>query len=142
MTDKNINNPHWSFWLISGLMLVWNVLGCINFVMQMNPEMLISYRPTEQAIIAHRPLWATLGFALAVFAGALGCLLLMLKRSLAQIMFLASLAGVLLTMVHTLAAGIQFGGAELVGIIAMPIMVALFLIWYARFALNKGWISR
>lgn len=58
--------PHWSFWLISGLMLLWNVAGSANFIVQMNPDMIASYREHEQTLISNRPLWATAGFAFAV----------------------------------------------------------------------------
>ena len=67
MNDDVVNKVHWSFWVVSIFMLTWNVLGCINIFVQMNPEMVSSYRETEQAIIQGRPLWATVGFAIAVF---------------------------------------------------------------------------
>jgi len=47
----------------------------------MNTEMVSSYRETEQAIIQSRPLWAAIGFAIAVFGGALGGILLLLKKN-------------------------------------------------------------
>lgn len=135
------NNVHWSFWLISTFMLIWNVMGCINFFVQMNPDMVASYRETEQAIIQGRPIWATAAFALAVFGGAFGCLLLMLKKPVAFYLFIASLLGVVVTMIHTLGAAIDFGVGELIGIIFMPIAVAAFLIWYSKYTQRKGWIG-
>ena len=141
MTDINKNNVHWSFWLLSAFMLIWNAMGCINFFVQMNPEMISSYRENEQAIIQGRPMWATVAFAIAVFGGALGCLLLMLKKSVAFYLFIASLLGVVVTTAHTLGVGIEFGTGELIGIIFMPVAVAVFLIWYSKYAERKGWIS-
>lgn len=61
-------------------MLVWNVPGCINFLVQMDPDMVASYREFERAMIHGRP-WATTGFAVAAFCGALGCLMLLLKKT-------------------------------------------------------------
>ena len=140
---KNINksNVHWSFWFISAFMLLWNVMGCLNFLVQMNPEMISSYRENEQAIIQGRPVWATVAFAIAVFGGALGCLLLMLKKSVAFYIFIASLLGVVVTMVHTLGVGINFGAGEIIGILFMPVAVAIFLIWYSKYAERKGWMN-
>ena len=141
MKDKNENNVNWSFWVIGTFMLIWNVMGCINFFVQMNPDMISSYKETEQAIIQGRPTWATVAFAIAVFGGALGCLLLMLKKSVAFYVFIASLLGVVVTMIHTLGAGIDFSTGELVGIIFMPVVVSVFLIWYSKYTENKGWIN-
>jgi len=141
MNEKNVSGIHWSFWVIGIFMLIWNVMGCINFIMQMNPDMVSSYRETEQAIIQGRPIWATIGFAIAVFGGALGCLLLLLKKSAAFYLFIASLLGVLVTMIHTLSIGINFGVGEIIGIILMPLVVAVYLIWYSKHVESKGWIN-
>ncbi len=141
MNNKNTGGIHWSFWIISTLMLIWNVMGCINFFVQMNPEMVSSYRVNEQAVISDRPAWATVAFAVAVFGGALGCILLMLKKSISFYLFIASLLGVVVTMIHTLNAGIDFGIGEILGIVLMPLVVAAFLIWYSKYTENKGWIT-
>ena len=141
MNNENGNAVHWSFWVIATFMLIWNVMGCINFFVQMNPDMVASYRETEQAIISGRPAWATGAFAVAVFGGALGCLLLLLRKSASYYVFIASLLGVIVTMTHTLGVGIDFGLGEILGIILMPLVVAAFLIWYSKQAESKGWVS-
>lgn len=141
MNDDDTGTVHWSFWAIIIFMLIWNVMGCINFFVQMNPEMVASYRENEQAIITGRPVWATVAFAIAVFGGALGCLLLLVKKSIAFYFFIASLLGVVVTILHTLSIGIEFGIGEVIGIIIAPLMVAVFLIWYSKYVQNKGWIS-
>jgi hypothetical protein len=141
MNDKNVGAVHWSFWAIGALALIWNVMGVINFLVQMNPDMLAAYRESERAIIAGRPAWATGGFAVAVFGGALGGLLLLLRKTAAYYFFIASLLGVVVTMAHALGAGIHFGPGEIVGIILMPLAVAAFLIWYSKRSGNKGWIG-
>jgi hypothetical protein len=132
---------HWSFWAISVIALIWNVMGVLNFFVQMNPDMLDAYRESERGIIEGRPAWATGAFAVAVFGGALGCLLLLLRKLAAVYVLIASLLGVIVTMIHTLGVGIDFGLGEILGIILMPLTVAAFLIWYAKQAENKGWIS-
>ena len=140
MNNNTIVKVHWSFWLITIFMLIWNVMGCINFFMQMDPDMVASYRETEQAIIQGRPVWATAAFAIAVFGGALGCLLLILKRSRAFYWFIASLVGVVVSMVDTITIGVDFSMGEIAGIILMPLLVAVFLIWYSKYVAAKGWL--
>ena len=141
MNDKAVTRVHWSFWLISAIALIWNVLGSVNFFMQMNPDMLDAYRESERAIIQGRPVWATGAFAVAVMVGALGGLLLLLRKSAATYMFIASLAGVIVTMIHTLGVDYDFTLVELLVMVVMPAVVAALLIWYSKHAEGRGWIN-
>ena len=141
MNDETVGGVHWSFWAIGAVALMWNVMGVINFFVQMNADALASFPESHRAIVEGRPAWATGGFAIAVFGGALGCLLLLLRKSAAYYLFIASLLGVIVTMTHTLGVGIDFGLGEILGIILMPLVVAAFLIWYSKWAQSKGWIS-
>ena len=77
--------------------------------------------------------------------GALVCLLLLLRKSLAYYLFIASLPGVNVTMPHTLgiaSSTIDFSPFEILMMILMPLVVAAFLIWYWKQAERKGWISQ
>lgn len=141
MNDNAVTGVHWSFWVISAIALIWNVLGSANFFMQMNPDMLDAYRESERAIIQGRPTWATGGFAIAVIAGALGGLLLLLRKSAATYLFIVSLVGVIATMVHTLGVDFEFSTGEILVMVVMPFVVAGLLIWYSKHAEGRGWIS-
>lgn len=144
MNDETVGGVHWSFWTISAAALIWNVMGVINFFVQMNADALSAYREVERAIVEGRPAWATAGFAIAVFGGAIGCLLLLLRKSAAYYLFIASLLGVIVTMAHTLVVvdpAIDVRPSEILLIVLMPLAVAVFLIWYSKHAENKGWIS-
>jgi hypothetical protein len=144
MNEKTVGGVHWSFWAIGAVALIWNVMGVMNFFMQMNADALASFPESHRAIIEGRPAWATGGFAIAVFGGALGCLLLLFRKSAATYSFIASLLGVIVAMTHTLGiAGstINFSPFEILMMILMPLVVAAFLIWYSKQAENKGWIS-
>ncbi len=143
MNDKTVGGIHWSFWAIGAVALIWNVVGVINFFMQMNPDVLAAYRESERAIIEGRPAWATGAFAIAVFGGALGCILLLLRKSAAYYLFIASLLGVIVQMTpHLGMVGSTINDPfEVVMMILMPLVVAAFLIWYSKQAESKGWIS-
>ena len=141
MNDETVGRVHWSFWAIGAVALIWSAAGVANFFAQMNPDVLAAYRESERAIVEGRPVWATGAFAIAVFGGALGSLLLLLRKSAAYYLFVASLIGVIVTMIHTLSVGIDFGPGEIMGIILMPVAVAAILIWYSKWAERKSWIS-
>jgi len=137
-------NIHWSFWLISLIFLIWNVMGGANFFMQMDAEMVAGFPDTHRAIIEGRPLWATGGFAISVFCGALGCILLLFKKASACYLFAASLLGTIVTMIHTIIIArsvITFSAGEMIVMIALPLIVAAFLLWYSKLIESKGWIS-
>jgi len=144
MNNKSVAGVHWSFWLIGAIALLWNVMGCINYLMQMNPDTVASMPETHRAIIDSRPAWATAGFAIGVFGGALGSLMLLMKKSSAFYVFIASLLGIVVTMLHTLRIpdfGSRFSAFELVLMIISPLVVAVFLLWYIKYSGKKGWIN-
>ena len=132
---------HWSFWIIGAVALIWNVMGAMNFIMQMNADTLATYAEAARALVGGRPAWATGAFAIAVFGGALGCVLLLLRKSAANYLFIASLLGVIVTMIHTLGlAGSTISISILTGTL-MSLVVAALLVWYSKYAENRGWIS-
>jgi len=140
MNNQAATAVHWSFWVIGSVALIWNVMGVVNYFMQMNPDMLEAYREAERAIIQGRPAWATGAFAIAVFGGTLGSLLLLLRKSAATYVFIASLLGVLVTTLHTLGVDYDFSLGEILGTLFIPV-VAAFFIWYSKRAQSRGWIN-
>lgn len=144
MDDVIDGRIHWSFWVLGIAALIWNVLGSVNFMMQTNPDIVARFPETHQAIINGRPIWATAGFAIGVFGGALGSVLLLLRKSAAGYLFIASLLGVIAATVHTVriaASAVQFSNFELVMMIPMPVAVAGFLVWYLKWAERRGWVA-
>lgn len=107
MSDENVSRIHWSFWAIGVFALIWNVMGTLNYLMQVNADSLASYQESARAIIVGRPGWATGGFAIGVFVGALGSVLLLLRKSAAYYLFVVSLIGVFVTMIHTVEVGVS-----------------------------------
>lgn len=138
MNDDTVAGIHWSFWLIAVVGLIFNLVGCLNFLSQMNAENVASMPDAYRAIVESRPAWGTGAFAIAVFGGALGCLLLLFKKSVAVYVFIVAL-------VATIAAQIPFLGMAEFPLAAWlgwlsQLVVGAFLIWYSRTTESKGWI--
>lgn len=129
-----MTKPHITFWLIAGAGLIWNLMGCLNYVMQTNADVVAEMPEVYQIIINGRPAWATAAFAIAVFAGAVGCILLLLRRRIAAELLVLSLLGILATVVFT---------TMLIGFVpstALWLLVGIALFWYATIARRKGWL--
>ena len=143
MNDKVVGRVHWSFWAIGAITLLWNIMGIMNLLWQMNSENLAAMPELHRAIAESRPSWATAAFALAVFGGAVGCLLLLLRKRAAFPVLIASFVGMIVHMFSYFGitnSAVNFGPSDTILIVVMPIAVAAFLIWYAKLAASKGWI--
>lgn len=139
MIEDNAGSIHRSFWLIGVVGLIFNLMGCANFILQMNADMVASMPEAFRSIVETRPTWGTGAFAVAVFGGALGCLLLLLKKSVAYYVLIASLLGAVVAQLPfigmaSLPIELLIGGLS-------QIAVTAFLIWYSKLAERKAWIS-
>jgi hypothetical protein len=139
MNDRALSGVHWSFWVIGAIGLVFNLMGCMNFISQMNADMVASMPEAYRAIIENRPVWGTGVFAMAVFGGALGCLLLLLRKSAAFYVFIVSLVCAIAAQIPLVdMAG--FPVEVLIGGLSQ-VVIGAFLIWYSKRGERKGWIS-
>lgn len=123
--------------------LIWHFMGCLNYIMQLNPESVATFPESHRAIIEGRPAWATAGFALAVFGGLLGSALMLMRKSAAIGLFIVALVGVLVQLVHSagVAGSTSFTTFEMVLMFVMPLAVAMLLVLYSRRARERGWIK-
>lgn len=121
------------FWIIAGLLLIWNAMGSMNYILQSNPDNVAQMPQLYQDIINARPAWATAGFATHVFAGTAGCLLLFARRSMASALFIISfIAGLIFfAFILLLFRNGTVDSSAFIGPL-LSVLVALFSIWYAR----------
>ncbi|MDJ0916632.1 MAG: hypothetical protein QNJ05_02635 [Woeseiaceae bacterium] len=136
-----------SFWVVSGAALVWNLFGLLAYYLRVSatPEILAEMYKTEAelAFMTSIPAWATGAQGLAVTAGVLGCLLLLLRKKAAKMLFIASLAGILAQNAYGFILGDGIGALG-VGAIVLPIVVivvAIALVIFSARAIEKGWLK-
>jgi hypothetical protein len=137
-----MNKTHWSFWLIGVIALIWHVLGSANYLLQTSTEIVASLPETHQAIISTRPAWATGGFAVVVFGGAIASLLLLLRKTVAIYVFEAAVVGAVIASIHTarVANSYGFNGGEILVMIVSPVVVGALLVWYSIYTKQRHWI--
>ncbi len=134
--------PAW-FWIVGVLMLLWNGVGVMAYVGEamMPADALQALPEAQRTLILGRPAWATAAYAVAVFGGVAGCLLLIRRRSAIAVLAL-SLLGVLVQMGHAflLADAFRLVGPGGTVLPALVLAGAFFLLWFARHARAKGWL--
>ncbi|WP_299122944.1 hypothetical protein [uncultured Winogradskyella sp.] len=141
MTTSMNKPPIW-FWIVSVLALLWNGAGVMAYLGRAfaTDEMIAALPKEQQAeFLAEYPAWYTAAFALAVFCGALGCIALLIRKKWAHPLFIISALGAIVQHIY-LFMNVEMTGAAMV-MPALVIVVCLFLIWFAKNAIAKNWIS-
>ena len=143
MSESN-TIPTW-FKIIAWLAFVWNLMGVMAFVghMMITPEIIAALPEAEQKLYESTPTWATVAFALAVLGGALGTLVLALKKAISFPILVISLIGVLVQMYHSffvIDSLAVYGPGQAI-MPSLVILIAIGLVWLSNDAKNKGWIS-
>ena len=132
--------PAW-FWAVAGVVLLFEAFGCFMYLSQVSADR--AALPLDQrAMWDATPAWMIAAYAVAVWTGLAGAVLLLMRRRLAVPVLLVSLVAVV----------IQFSGLFLVPqlrqtvpdtALAAPIALILccYLIFqFARLALRRGWL--
>ena len=139
MSENAANPVHWSFWVIGVVALLFNLAGCMNFVMQLNPQMVAELPEAYRVLVESRPAWATGAFAIAVFGGLIGCALLLLRKSSATYAFGISLLGAVATQIPAM--GIAHLPTDAWVGWASQLLVGALLIWYSIWCRKRSWTT-
>ncbi|WP_282135870.1 hypothetical protein [Seonamhaeicola maritimus] len=139
MTDSATNKPAIWFWIVSVIALIWNGMGVNAYLQQAYntagyQEM---YTAEQQEIAANMPSWVTAAFAIAVFAGALAAIGLLVRKSWATKLWLLSLIAVIVQMGYVLINGY----ASSIGMTIMIIVLAVVFYWFSKMSGSKGWLK-
>lgn len=142
--SMKLKAPGW-FTVVAVVALIWNLLGVSAYIMQalMSPQALAALPEAQRELIENTPSWATAAFAIAVHGGALGSLLLLLKKNLAGLFLQLSLAGVVVQMYHSFFISNSFEVFGPGGMV-MPVMVlliAVYLVVLAAKAKARKWTN-
>jgi hypothetical protein len=107
----------------------------------MSEEALAALPEGQQALYAARPAWVTGAFAIAVFAGLAGSILLAMRKSLATPVFMLSLVAVIGQMAYAflLSNTLEVMGPGSAILPSVIIVIAAALVWFSTRAKVKGW---
>ena len=146
MSDLVLDDkPTTTFWVFGAAALVWNLIGLVMYIssVTMSPEAMAQMTADAQAFYASTPKWATAAFALAVNAGVLGSLFLLLRKAWAVPVFVLSLVSVIAQNVDAFVLRDAFGimGVNSVIVPSVIFVVAVLLLVYSLSCKDKGWLT-
>ncbi len=132
----------WHLWLVGVLGLLWNSVGAYDYLMTQtqNESYMSKFTPDQLEFFYGFPTWVVAFWALAVWGGVLGALLLLFRKRLAVAVLLVSLLAMIVTSIHNflLSDGLEFMGGAGVGFSVLIFVVALGLWFYARAMAQRG----
>ena len=131
----------WHLWLVGVLALLWNGYGGYDYVMTQtnNAAYLANYTEAQRAYFDSFPMWMEAVWAIGVWGGVLGSILLLLRSKWAFHALLASLIAFAMSVVY----GQTSGGNEVMGSMGLIFsgvifLIGLALVMYARAMTKRG----
>jgi hypothetical protein len=129
------------YWLGAIAALLFMIVGCAGFVIDVttNP---MSLPLDQRALALARPMWMVAAYAIAVWVGLAGALMLLLRRKLAQPLMLVSLIAAIVTFLPYAVVPRVRENITTNDIAAAIIVVAITwtIFWFARHSAQRGWL--
>ena len=141
MTDTMTTRTPWHLWVVGAVALLWNGYGGYDYVMTQtnNAAYLAQFTAEQRAYFDSYPMWMEADWAIGVWGGVLGAVLLLLRSKWAFHAFLASLIAFAVSVVY----GQMSEGAALMSTTGVIFSAAIFLlglafVMYSRMMTRKG----
>jgi len=132
----------WKLWVVGIVALLWNSIGALDYVMTQtkNESYMGQFTPEQLDYFYGFPSWVVACWAIAVWGAVLGSVLLLLRKRLAEPVFLVALVAMVATTIHNflLSDGMQVMGSGAVAFSAVIFVVAVGLYLYARNLVRRG----
>lgn len=130
MLNDNVKKPTTVFWIVAVIFLLWNLMGCSMYVMEMtmsDAAYTDAFGPELAAVRDVYPTWGLAGYALAVWGGLLAAILFILRKRLSVSLFILSLIMAIIGFIPTFTNSVlkEAAGA---GYWVMPVVVVVIAI--------------
>ena len=141
--DTSVQGTPRHLWVVGIIALLWNSMGAMDYIMTQtrNEAYMSQFTPEQLEFFYGFPSWVVAAWAIAVWGGVLGTVLLLLRKQLAVPVFLASIVAMVITTIQNY---VLSNGMEVVGdpfalaftIVIFAVAVALYV--YARAMQKRG----
>lgn len=141
---KRDGRTPWHLWVIGILAVLWNAGGAFDYLMTQtqNEGYMGRFTPEQLEFFYGFPAWLVAFWAIAVWGGVLGAVLLLLRKKLAVPVFLVSFLSMVVTTFHNyfLSNGLEVIGSDTTGLIfsVLIFVFALFLYLYSKAMVGRG----
>lgn len=142
MDDRFNPRPVASWFIVAAVgSLLFMGLGCVSYLMHVlaDPTSLpLDQRPAFEA----EPAWVTAAYAVAVWVGLAGSILLMMRRRAAEWLLLISLVAVMVWLAGLLLVAPLRDSMSANDLIVALVVTALTwtVFWFARHSRQRGWL--
>lgn len=140
MTNKSRSPVH--LWIVGVVTLLWNLVGAYDYLMTQtrNASYMAKFTQEQLDYFYGFPAWVEAFWALAVWGGVLGSLLILLRKGLAAPVLLVSFVSMAITAVYNfgLSDGMKIMGTGGFIFTVVIFIVALGLWLYARTMKRRG----
>jgi|SRR5580765_1724770 len=133
------------YWVIASVALLWNLLGCTFFAMELFAQeaMMKSMTEEQKAWARSTPRWIYFVYALAVSTGVAGSIGLFLRADWTILMFAICFVAVMVQMVYSMiiAGGLKVMGPTGAIMPTVVIVIAAALLWFSLYAKSQNWFG-
>jgi hypothetical protein len=134
--------PKW-FKPVVILALIWNLIGLLAWVVEftVTPELIAQMSEAQQAIYEASPSWLWMATGVAVIAGTLGCVGLIMKRTWSTFILSLSMLGLIgqdlaiIALIHPVAPV----GVDVMGMQSVVFVIGVALLCLSRKMNREGW---
>lgn len=145
MTTNLSNKPPVWFWVVAVIALLWNLMGVVAYLVDAftTIEQLEQMTQEQRELFESRPAWVTAAFAIAVFAGFIGSIALLLRKKWAKPLLIISLIAAIGQFVYNT---FMTNTVEIMGTqaIIFPVLIlgfGLYLIFFSKKGIEKNWLN-
>ena len=135
--NENTQKTPWHIWVVGIVSLLWNSIGAMDFVMTQtkNEAYMSAFTPEQLSFFYGLPTWTVIAWAVAVWGGVIGSIVLLMRNRFAVHVFLFSFIAMVITSFqnYVLSNGLEVIGDTFALVFSAVIfVVALLLYLYAR----------
>lgn len=132
------------FWIVSVIAVLWNAYGAYDYFMSKTQGDAYFHKmgmnDAQIGFMHGYPVWMVAVWAIGVWGGLLGAVLLLARSRYAFHVFVASLAAFLVSLVYTYALS---DGSKVMGSMGMIMQLVVlagcvFFVWYSRLMTKQG----